>query len=185
MLSKLVSAFHCPWLQALKLLSFSLRICFSSLEILMQSEKLVWCDMQNRFHFQWVQWQGNSAASAFSPVRRLKPFYPPHFALFFTILIYFGVWILNSFLMCRVGVTYNLSDKSTTLFIKPVGSCSGFWKTQCEQDGLLGKMETSITKSSFPAKAPVRLLWTVWTFTSLEFAEVVVANDEVCKTALL
>lgn len=65
-------------------------------------------------------------------------------------------------------------------------SYSGFCKTQCElDDGLLGKMETNITKSSFPAKAPVKLLLTLWTFTSLEFAEVLVANDEVCQTGLL
>lgn len=60
--------------------------------------------------------------------------------------------------MHKVGVTYNLSDKSTTLFIKPGISSSGFCKIQCELDGLLGKMEISITKSSFPAKAPVKLL---------------------------
>lgn len=59
--------------------------------------------------------------------------------------------------MHRVGATYNLSDKSTILFIKPWFPVLDSAKL-CELDGLLGKMGTSITESSFPAKAPVKFL---------------------------
>lgn len=46
--------------------------------------------------------------SAFSPVRRLKPFFPP-LTLILNIKSFLHdinlFWILNSFLICRVGVT--------------------------------------------------------------------------------
>lgn len=48
----------------------------------MKSEKLVWCDMQTGFiSNRFSDRETVLPDSAFSPVRRLTPFFPLHFAL--------------------------------------------------------------------------------------------------------